>query len=70
MNIFLQKTRLNFHENQIADKKSRDHKLSNWLRAKVLQRKSEEEMRRYENEEQQHLNVVHSREACEQAFKQ
>ncbi|CAH8642667.1 unnamed protein product [Schistosoma curassoni] len=55
---------------QIADKKSRDHKLSNWLRAKVLQRKSEEEMRRYENEEQQHLNVVHSREACEQAFKQ
>ncbi|CAH8622507.1 unnamed protein product [Schistosoma intercalatum] len=55
---------------QIADKKSRDQKLSNWLRAKVLQRKSEGEMRRYENEEQQHLNVVHSREACEQAFKQ
>ncbi|CAH8657424.1 unnamed protein product [Schistosoma haematobium] len=55
---------------QIADKKSREQKLSNWLRAKVLQRKSEEEMRRYENEEQQHLNVVHSREACEQAFKQ
>ncbi|CAH8634431.1 unnamed protein product [Schistosoma guineensis] len=55
---------------QIADKKSRDQTLSNWLRAKVLQRKSEEEMRRYENEEQQHLNVVHSREACEQAFKQ
>ncbi|CAI2734310.1 unnamed protein product, partial [Schistosoma spindalis] len=55
---------------QIADKNSRDQKLSNWLRAKVLQRKSEEEMRRYKNEEQQHLNVVHSREACEQAFTQ
>ncbi|CAI2734308.1 unnamed protein product [Schistosoma spindalis] len=54
----------------IADKNSRDQKLSNWLRAKVLQRKSEEEMRRYKNEEQQHLNVVHSREACEQAFTQ
>uniref|UniRef100_A0A5K4F431 Pre-mRNA-splicing factor SYF2 n=1 Tax=Schistosoma mansoni TaxID=6183 RepID=A0A5K4F431_SCHMA len=55
---------------QIADKNRSDQKVSNWLRAKVLQRKGEEEMKRYENEEQQYLNVVHSREACEQAFKQ
>ncbi|CAH8671203.1 unnamed protein product [Schistosoma rodhaini] len=54
----------------VADKNRSDQKVSNWLRAKVLQRKGEEEMKRYENEEQQYLNVVHSREACEQAFKQ
>ncbi|CAH8671227.1 unnamed protein product [Schistosoma rodhaini] len=57
-------------EKEVADKNRSDQKVSNWLRAKVLQRKGEEEMKRYENEEQQYLNVVHSREACEQAFKQ
>ncbi|CAH8631664.1 unnamed protein product [Heterobilharzia americana] len=55
---------------KLENKKLREKKFTDWLKAKSLQKQHEEEMIRRENEERDYLMVVHSRKACDKAFKQ